>query len=101
MSKGERHERNRRAPEVIRRLNAQYDCQFKFVVQSPEDCREVEAYLAEFPEIDRGRVMLMPQGTDARELADTALWLMPYCFEHGLRYCPRRQIEWFGSQRGT
>ena len=100
-STSERHERNRRAPDVIRRLNAEHDCQFKFVVGSREDCRDVEAYLAEFPEIDRGRVMLMPEGTDARELAEKALWLMPYCAEHGVRYCPRRQIEWFGSQRGT
>lgn len=96
----ERHERNRSAPDVIRRLNAQYDCQFKFVVDRLEDCREVAAYLAQFPEIDPGRVMLMPQGTDAQELAAKASWLSPYCAQHGLQFCPRRHIEWFGSRRG-
>src|SRR5208337_4579693 len=51
------HERNRAAPDVLRRLNAEYDCQFKFVVDSPADCMEVARYLADFPEIDRRRVL--------------------------------------------
>jgi len=96
-----RHELNRHAPEVIRRLVAEYVYQLKFVIDCPDDCREVEAYLAEFPEIDHSRVMLMPQGTDARQLDEKAKWLQPCCDEHRLGYCPRRQIEWFGQQRGT
>jgi 7-carboxy-7-deazaguanine synthase len=95
------HERRRHAPDVIRRLVAEYEYQVKFVVDRPEDCREVERYLADFPEIDRGRVMLMPQGIDPASLAEKESWLAPYCSEHGILYCPRRQIEWFGLVRGT
>ena len=96
-----RHDHTRDAPEAIRRLVAQYAYQVKFVVDSVDDCREVEDYLAQFPEIERRRVMLMPQGTDADALAQKGRWLEPYAAEHGLRYCPRRQIEWFGLVRGT
>lgn len=96
-----RHEHARHAPEVVRRLVAEYDYQLKFVIDTLDDCVEVEQYLAGFPEIDRSRVMLMPQGTDAGSLAAKAQWLEPYCATHGLRYCPRRQIEWFGLARGT
>ena len=96
-----RHETNRRAPEVIRRLIGEHDYQLKFVVDSPEDCEEVECYMGEFAEIDRSRVMLMPQGTNEEELAERAEWLEPYCAEHNLTYCPRRQIQWFGCERGT
>ena len=96
-----RHTLHRHAPEVIHRLIAEYDCQLKFVIDRPEDCVEVEAYLAEFPEIQRDRVMLMPQGVEADALAEKAVWLAPYCDQHGYRFCPRRQIEWFGAQRGT
>jgi 7-carboxy-7-deazaguanine synthase len=96
-----RHERSRHVPEVIRRLVAEYAYQVKFVVDRLEDCPEVEAYLAEFSEIDRGRAMLMPQGIDPGELAAKTAWLEPYCREHGLMCCPRRQIEWFGFVRGT
>jgi 7-carboxy-7-deazaguanine synthase len=95
-----RHERIRRAPAVIERLMAEYDCQFKFVIDVPEDCREVDRYLAELPRIDRCCVLLMPQGTDAAELVEKARWLEPYCRRHGLTFCPRKQIEWFGSERG-
>jgi len=96
-----RHERTRHAPDVIRRLIAEYAYQFKFVVDTPADCDEVERYLAEFPEIDRGRVMLMPQGTDALTLTRHGEWLEPYCRKAGLHFCPRKQIEWFGLVRGT
>ena len=96
-----RHERSRHVPEVIHRLVAEYDYQLKFVIERIGDCREVEQYLAAFPEVDRSRVMLMPQGADRGVLAEKAEWLEPYSREHGLRYCPRRQIEWFGLTRGT
>ena len=96
-----RHERTRHAPQVIRRLMRDYPYQLKFVVQQPSDCEEVQRWLAAFPEIDRGRVMLMPQGTDADLLASIGGWLVPYCEAEGLHYCPRRHIEWFGLVRGT
>lgn len=96
-----RHESGRHVPEVIRRLIAEHDYQVKFVVDRPDDCREIETYLAELPEIDRGRTMLMPQGTTVEELAARAEWLEPYCRRHELTYCARRQIEWFGAVRGT
>lgn len=96
-----RHESSRHAPDVIRRLVAEHDYQLKFVVDSPVDCQEVERYLAEFPQIDRARVFLMPQGTDPALLSKTAQWLELYCGERDLTFCPRRQIQWFGSVRGT
>jgi 7-carboxy-7-deazaguanine synthase len=96
-----RHELNRHAPEVVQRLVAEYDYQMKFVVKVIEDCAEVERYLGEFPEIDRSRVLLMPEGIEAAKLAETTSWLEPYCREQVLGFCPRRQIEWFGPVRGT
>ncbi|MCC6124499.1 MAG: 7-carboxy-7-deazaguanine synthase QueE [Pirellulales bacterium] len=96
-----RHEENRREPNVIERLIADCDYQFKFVVETPADCREVEEYLAARPQIDRRRAMLMPQGVDPAELEKIARWLEPYCAEHRLMFCPRKQIEWFGARRGT
>jgi 7-carboxy-7-deazaguanine synthase len=96
----ERQTLNRQAPDVIHRLAAEYDCQWKFVIDRPEDCDEVEDFLAEFPAIEQSRVLLMPQGTDAGVLAEKAAWLGPYCVRRGYQFCPRRQIEWFGAERG-
>lgn len=96
-----RHESARHMPDVIRRLVHEYPYQVKFVVDAPADCDEVEAYLRDLPQIDRKRAMLMPQGTCAEVLGRMAAWLEPYCREHELCFCPRRQIEWFGLVRGT
>jgi 7-carboxy-7-deazaguanine synthase len=97
----ERHERSRHVPSVIRRLTKEFPYQLKFVIDTPGDCADVEDYLREFPALDRERVLLMPQGTSAARLAAIGDWLEPYCAEHGLRYCPRKHIEWFGLARGT
>ena len=96
-----RHRRRRNAPEVIRRLVRDYAYQVKFVVDGPAACEEVERYLADFPEIGRDRVLLMPEGVEARVLAERASWLEPYCRQRGLHFCPRRHIEWFGARRGV
>ena len=110
-----RHEQSRHAPEVIRRLLAEYPYQLKFVIDGPADCDEVAAYLGEFPEIDRNRVLLMPQGIDAALLAARAAWLEPICRQRGWRSAragksngmatrgapdaPRRRV--FASQSST
>lgn len=96
-----RHEQTRHAPDVIRRLIRDYVYQFKFVVEQPADVDEVERYLAEFPEIARDRVLLMPQGTDLVTLAGIAEWLEPYCRSRHVGFCPRKHIEWYGATRGT
>ena len=97
----QRHERARHAPEVIRRLLSEYSYQLKFVIDQPHDCVDVEDYLREFAEIDRDRVMLMPQGCRQSDLTKIASWLKSYCSRSNLRYCPRKQIEWYGPSRGT
>jgi 7-carboxy-7-deazaguanine synthase len=96
-----RHERERHRPEVIRRLVGEYEYQLKFVIDSPPDLEFVDKYLTEFPEIDRKRVLLMPQGCEQLELEARTAWLRPYCEAEGLVFCPRKQIEWFGPVRGT
>jgi 7-carboxy-7-deazaguanine synthase len=96
-----RHQRTRDAPDIVRRLAAQYDYQLKFVIDTPADCEEVQQYLTEFPEVQRQRVMLMPQGTDAADLAEREKWLAPFCVSRGYVFCPRRHIEWYGLTRGT
>jgi 7-carboxy-7-deazaguanine synthase len=95
-----RHTVHRHVPKVVHRLTTEYDYQLKFVIDAPDDCREVEQYLRDFPHIDRGRVMLMPQGVDATLLAEKAAWLEPYCSQHGFQFCARRHIDWFGAVRG-
>jgi 7-carboxy-7-deazaguanine synthase len=97
----ERHERDRHQPAVIRQLLDEYDCQLKFVIDSPADCAAVETWRQEFPAATPEKIWLMPQGVEPGELQQAATWLEPYCAEHGYHFCPRKHIEWFGPGRGT
>lgn len=95
------HERRRYRPAIVRELIRNYPYQIKFVIDTPDDVAEVEDYLREVQEIDRSRVLLMPQGVDQKVLAEKAFWLESLCQQHGFRFCPRKQIEWYGPVRGT
>jgi 7-carboxy-7-deazaguanine synthase len=95
-----RHEQTRWAPLVLQRLMSEHDHQLKFVVDTPDDCDEIEQ-LVEQLNAARQRVYLMPQGVTPEQLADRGDWLEAECRRRGLRFCPRRQIEWFGLTRGT
>jgi 7-carboxy-7-deazaguanine synthase len=96
-----RHERERHRPGVIRRLIADYEYQLKFVIDSRADLGAVQEYLADFPHVDRERVLLMPQGTEQDQLEARGEWLKPFCEAEGFVFCPRKQVEWFGPVRGT
>lgn len=96
-----RHEQSRHRPDVMRRLTSDYTYQLKFVIDALADLKDVDRWLAEFPTIDRRRVLLMPQGIDVIRLAQIGDWLEPYCLEQGFVFCPRKHIEWYGARRGT
>lgn len=96
-----RHERDRTRPDVIRQLISEYHYQFKFVIDQPSDLKDVEQYLAEFPEIDLQRVWLMPQGISEDELQERTIWLAPAADKMGVRLSPRKHIELYGHVRGT
>ena len=96
-----RHQRQRYQPKVLRSLMDQYDYQLKFVVDRAAELDEVESFVAAFPAVREDRVMLMPQGVTQHELVQRATWLEPYCRERGWKFCPRKQIEWFGPVRRT
>ncbi|MEM7474431.1 MAG: radical SAM protein [Planctomycetota bacterium] len=100
------HERRRENFQVIQSLLDEFPYQLKFVVDSPEDKAEVLTYLERLQkycgkELDRKRLLIMPQGTNAQELEQRAKWLIPWCEQQGLQFCPRNHITWYGNKRGT
>jgi 7-carboxy-7-deazaguanine synthase len=95
-----RHERLRLQIHVLRAWLEHGDYQLKFVIDRPDDVREVLEVLDCLPGVDRTRVLLMPQGVTRAELDERGLWLVELCKEHGFRYCPRVHIELYGNRRG-
>ncbi len=96
-----RHERDRLRVDVLDRLIAEYDYQLKFVVDRATELDEIEELLDSLATYEPERVLLMPQSQTLEESKQRAVWLKPHCFDRGYTYCPRRQLEWFGSARGT
>lgn len=94
------HDRLRIQPGVLTRLMSEYEYQLKFVIARPEDLTEVEA-LVESLAADRGKVVLMPEGTDAAVLRERAAWLAEICKQRGLRFSPRLHVDLYGNRRGT
>jgi 7-carboxy-7-deazaguanine synthase len=97
----ERHEKLRLQMDVIRAFMKHCDYQMKFVIDAPGDIDEVLAILTQLPDVDRSKVLLMPQAVTREELAKRGPWLADVCKEHGFRYCPRLHIELYGNRRGT
>ena len=96
-----KHEDTRLRPEVIAVWIKNYDFQLKFVVSSEMDLKEIKDLLSCLPLVPFHRVLLMPEGIDAKTLASRSSWLAEICKREGFRFCPRLHIELFGHQRGT
>ena len=72
---------------------------FKYVIEAPPDLAEVQSLNQQYG-IPAARTQLMPQATDAAELARKSQWLSEQCKEHGFRYSSRLQVILWGASRG-
>ena len=95
------HEERRLNFAAIQSYVRSHDYQLKFVVERENDFVEIEQILQKLENIDRRRVLIMPEGTTREGLREKASWIVERCKIHGFRYTPRLHIELFGNQRGT
>jgi 7-carboxy-7-deazaguanine synthase len=98
-----RHESLRLQPDILLAwLDHVDDYQLKFVVAGEADLEEINTLLASLGRaIPPDRVLLMPEGRTAEELAARQAWLVEVCKTAGFRYCQRLHIALFGNVRGT
>jgi 7-carboxy-7-deazaguanine synthase len=95
------HEEHRLNVPVIQRFIDGYEYQLKFVADKKADFSEIEEVLEKLENVDRARVLVMPQGRTKKELYERAPWIVELCKKHGFSYTPRLQIELWGNRRGT
>jgi 7-carboxy-7-deazaguanine synthase len=96
-----KHEATRLHPEVIAEWIRNYEFQLKFVVSTENDLAEIKNLLSRLSPVPFDRILLMPEGIDAKTLASRSPWLVEICKREGFRFCPRLHIELFGHTRGT
>jgi 7-carboxy-7-deazaguanine synthase len=94
------HDRLRIQPEVLLELMARYPYQLKFVIEKADDLDEVRELIGAL-EADRGRVILMAEGTDRERLRERAVWLAEICKQEGFRFSPRLHVDLWGNRRGV
>jgi 7-carboxy-7-deazaguanine synthase len=98
---GERHRRLRVDLVPTRRLLERHpEYQLKLVVRGEQDMPEVERLVAALGAA-RERVVLMPEGRTAAEVAARAGEIGRLCLAHGFRYSPRLHLDLFGGGRGV
>lgn len=96
----QKHNDRRLNPDAITELMENYDHQFKFVIDTPDDVEEVHAF-CEALRIDLDSVYLMSQAQTRDELHAKQKWLVPICVEQGFNYSHRLQVEIWGNKRGA
>jgi 7-carboxy-7-deazaguanine synthase len=79
---------------------AAYDYQLKFVIASEADIDEADALIAELG-APASKVMLMPEGVNARVLHERGVWIAEICKDRGYRFTPRLHVELYGNRRGV
>jgi 7-carboxy-7-deazaguanine synthase len=88
-------------PDIVQQLILRYEYQLKFVADTPDDLPEIAEYLTQLQGVRADRVLIMPQAVDTETMHRKSDWIIPFCEEHGYRYCPRMQIVWYGNKRRT
>ncbi len=72
---------------------------FKFVIVGPEDLAEVDELVRRY-RVPAERTILMPEGTEARVIAERSQWLAEWCTASGYRLGARLHVMLWGNQRG-
>jgi 7-carboxy-7-deazaguanine synthase len=95
------HEKRRLNLVVLQNYLDAYDYQLKFVVDKEADFAEIGEIIGSLKNVDPARVLIMPQGTTRKQLAEKSSWIVDECLRHGYGFTPRLHIELFGNRRGT
>lgn len=86
-------------PEVLEFFARQFNAWFKFVVQSVNDFDEIDQLVEAF-NIDRRRVMIMPEGTSATVNIATGRAIVDATTSRGYGLSMRTHILLWGDERG-
>lgn len=97
----ERHRGLRANLAPLRRLLVRHpEHQLKFVVEGEGDVGDILDIVRRL-DVARDRVLLMPEGRTAEQVAAHASAVASLCLRHGFRYTPRLHLELFGPGRGV
>jgi len=95
------HEDSRLDIAVLAELLANYDYQFKFVVDSEADLPEIAETLEKLGNVNPEKVMLMPQAATRDEYLAKSPMVAELCKGTGYVFCQRLHVLLWDGRRGT
>ncbi len=87
--------------KVIGHFSLSKKAVFKFVIDKKEDGEEVLKDFVQKFNIPPGRVYLMPESTDKKELDRKSVWLVEICKQHGFNFSSRLHISIWDELTGV
>ena len=97
----EMHEPSRLQIPVLSQLIDNYDCQLKFVVDSPTDLQEIQDLLNTIGLEAFDKVFLMPQAQTREQLLAKSTMVAEMCKQTGFNFGQRLQILLWNNKRAT
>jgi len=94
------HEASRLDLAVLRQLIDNYNYQLKFVVDSEADLPEIEDTIKKLGNVNRDKVMLMPQAATRDELLVKSPMVAELCKQMGFTFCQRLHVLLWNNQKG-
>ncbi len=94
------HENNRLDMAVLGELLDHYPYQLKFVIDSEDDLLEIARTVGQLPNVDAGKVMLMPQAKTRQELLAKSPMVADLCKRTGFAFGQRLHILLWSNEKG-
>ena len=94
------HNQNCLNIEALKKLTEIYNYQLKFVVDTPEDLKDIQQLLEKLPAVDKEKVMLMPQASTRQQYLEKSRVVTDLCKKTGFTFCQRLHILLYDNQKG-
>lgn len=92
--------RKRLKPKALKTFAELPNADFKFVIDTPEDLKQIFALQTEY-DIPTNRIYLMPQGVSQSEQEAKSKWVADICKKNNFNFTPRLHIALWGAKRGV
>lgn len=89
----------REVPDCYRLFAGITSSYFKYVIQSEDDFKEVQALAGKYGLVAE-KIILMPEAQSREELLDRSRWLVELCKAQGYMFSTRLHILLWGNERG-
>lgn len=94
------HKKNRLDIAVLGELIDNFNYQLKFVVEAEDDLREILDVIGRIGNIDKGKVMLMPQAATREDYLSKSPMVGELCKRTGFTFSQRLQIFLWNNAKG-